>query len=211
MADGIKFKVDTREFDKTMREYVNYSKRDISTIVNTKAYYIARRAVAETPLAESKEIREFIKRDSGRIAGSIINARRGQRGEKGLYGKEMAKAVATMLASRLRARAFIKSGWLWAVKVLAPHAEKIGGPSLGKGKPELIGKPKGGATPAVEGWSVRASIINTVTAAWDKRDGAAKVAEPALERAFEFERQSMLGYIERKLRGTAKSSGIRTN
>jgi hypothetical protein len=210
---AVTFKINTREFDQTMREYMKYTKRDVQTIVNTKAYYIARRAVAETPMAESPKIRAYLLGESGRIAGMIINKRRGQRGEKGLYGKEMLMAVKSMLAARLRSRGFIKSGWLWAVKKLAPYAEKISGPSLGRGASKIntSGQPKGGATPAMEGgWSVRAKILNTVTAAWDERDGAAKVAEPALARAFEFERQSMLAYIEKKLRQSANSLGIRT-
>lgn len=208
---GVTFKLNTKEFDRTLREYAKYSKRDVPVIVNTKAYYIARRAVAETPMADKKEIQDFIRRDSGKVAGMIINKRRGGRGEKGLYGKEMAKSVAAMLAFRIRARAFIKSGWLWAVKKLAPHAEKIGGPSLGRGKPKEAGKPKGGATPATSGWKCVAKILNTVTAAWDNRSGAGDVAQPALERAFEFERKSMLAYMERKQRNAARSAGIRTN
>jgi len=206
------FKIDTREFDRTLRQYALASSRTIPSIVNTKAYYIARRAVAETPMANTQDIRDFIRSDSGAVAGRIINSRRGKRGEKGLYGIEMAKAVAAMLAKRLRGRAFIKSGWLWAVKKLEPHAEKVGGrPSLGKGKPKTIGKPKGGARQAPSsGWSCSAQIFNTVTAAWDSRNEVENVATPALARAFEFERQSMIAYMEKRLKKSAQSLGIRT-
>lgn len=212
MSNAVSFKINTREFDRTLREYANYSKRDVQTIVNTKAFYIARRAVAETPMADGKDIRDFIRSDSGAIAGKMINARRAKRGEKGLYGKAMAKEVAAMLAKRLRARAFIKSGWLWAVKKLEPYAEKVGRkPSIGRGKPQAVGKPKGSAEPATSGgWRCRSKIINTVTAAWDTRQEVAKVAEPALQRAFDYERQSMLQYIENKLRKSAQSLGIKT-
>jgi hypothetical protein len=205
----VSVKIDTREFDKTLRQYLNISKRSIEVATNTKAYYIARRAVAETPMADGDSIRRYIGHSSGRVAGMIINKRLGERGERGLYGKDMAMAVKTMLASRLRARAFIKSGWLWAVKKLAPFAESIRGPSLGKGRPKIIGNAKGTARPASSGWKCRAEIVNNVTAAWDRRSGAWDVAFPALKRAFEFERLSMISYIEKKLKSAAKSSGIK--
>ncbi len=122
----------------------------------------------------------------------------------------MAKAVAVVLASRLRSRAFLKSGWLWAVKKLEPYAEKIRarGPIRGT---KAIGAAKGDAVPASQGWRVVAKIINTVTAAWDNREGAGTVATPALQRAIDFESKSMLDYIERKLRDGARRAGIRTN
>lgn len=204
------FKLNTKEFDRTLRKYVETSSRTIPVIVNTKAYYIARRAVAETPMAETKGIRSFFHRNA-RVPGMIINKKRGERGEKGLYGKEMEMAIKTMLASRLRARAFVKSGWLWAVKKLAPYAERISGPSLGMGRPKAVGKPKGSAEPAntSAGWRCRAKIINTVTAAWDTRNNVENIATPALQRAFNFERQSMIAYMERKLKHAARRSGIK--
>lgn len=210
MSNPIKFKVDMREFTATLRNYTNYSKRDIPTICNTKAFYIARRATVETPAVSAKEIREFIGRDGGEIIGKIINKRRGARGEKGLYGDAMTKAIAVVKAARLRSRAFLKSGWLWAVKILEPLAEKRGAPKVDRAA-KKIGKAKGDAIPATQGWRVSAKILNTVTAAWDKDEGAAKIAEPALQRAFDAETQSMKDYIERKMRGTAKEAGVKTN
>lgn len=203
-------RLNTKEFERTLKSYMRLSKRDFVSAINTKAYYIARRAVVETPAVKPEEIREFIKRDDGAIIGKIINARRGKRGEKGLYGKEMAQMVATVRAARLRSRAFIKSGWLWAVKTLAPHAEKIGQPRITGPKAKTIGRAKGSAVPARNGWKITAKIINTVTAAWDKREGAAKYAVPALQRAFDFETKSMKDYIARKLTQRAKKEGIRT-
>lgn len=209
MADAVKFTVNSREFSAALRQYVLLSKRDIPTICNTKAFYIARRAVVETPAVKPGEIRSFIRRGSGAAIGKIINARRGKRGEKGLYGEAMAEMVATVLAARLRSRAFLKSGWLWAVKKLAPYAEKIGARNPRGAK--VYGKAKGDAVPATQGWRVTAKIINTTTAAWDKRDGAGEIATPALQRAIDFESKSMLAYIEKKLRQSAQRSGIRTN
>ena len=208
MANEIQFKVHDAEFRSALKKYVQFSRRDIATIVNTKAFYIARRAVAETPAVKAGEIRDFIRRDSGATIGRIINARMKKRGEKGLYGDTMAKMAATVLGARLRSRAFLKSGWLWAVKKLAPYAEKIGTTSTRGAR--AIGKAKGDAIPATQGWRVSAKIINTVSAAWDKREGAAEVAVPALQRAIDFESKSMLEYVERKLNQSAGLAGIRT-
>ena len=203
------------DFNKTLRDYARYTKRTVPVIVNTKAYYIARRAVAETPSADKENIAKFIGLDGGRIAGMIINKGRGLRNQKGLYGSEMRKAVVSMKARRMRARAFIKSGWLWAVKKLAPLAEKRGQPAInkkGEKAAKAIGQAKGYAVPAASDAVKAVSLIaNTVTAAWDKRQGAAEVAIPALERAFEFERQSMIDYIKRKMQQGARAVGIRTN
>lgn len=213
MASPIKLRITSssqRDFTATLRRYAQYSKRDIPTIINTKAFYIARRATVETPAVDASKIREFIGKDGGEIIGKIINKRRGSRGEKGLYGKAMTKAIAVVRAARLRSRAFIKSGWLWAVKDLEPYAEKIGGGPRVDRKAKRIGAAKGSAKPATQGWSVRAQIVNTVTAKWDKEEGAAKIAEPALQRAFDAETQSMKEYIERKQRKAAKEAGIKT-
>lgn len=203
------FKIDRREFDAAIRKYVEYSKRDIPTIVNTKAFYIARRATVETPSVSPAEIREYFNRETGQHLGMMVNARRGKRGDKGLYGKDMAKAIALVKAARLRARAFLKSGWLWAVKDLEPYAEKIGAPRVDR-KAKAVGQAKGKGIRASQGWRVVAKIINTVTAKWDKQDGAAKVAEPALQRAIDFETASTLGYIERKMKASARKAGIKT-
>ena len=207
MSGQIKFNIDDRQFQATLRQYGILTKRSIPVIVNTKAFYIARRSVRETPAVTAGEIRQFIKLDGGVVIGKIINARRGAKGEKGLYGDAMAKAVDTVLKARLRSRAFLKSGWLWAVKKLAPYAEKIG--SLSQGSARASGTPKGGAIPAQEGWSVVAKIMNNVTAAWDDRDGAAKYAVPALQRAIDAEEKSMRQYIERKMWDNGKILGIK--
>ena len=50
--DGISFKVNSREFDSALRQYVMVSRRTIPEIVNNKAFFIARRAVVKTPKAD---------------------------------------------------------------------------------------------------------------------------------------------------------------
>lgn len=206
---SVGFKIDRREFDATIRKYAQYNRRDIPTIVNSKAYRVAIRCISETPKVSAEEIREFINQDGGKIIGEIINKQRGARGEKGLYGQAMKKAIAMVRASRLRSRAFLKSGWVWAVKDLAAVAEKRGSPRMDRSA-KAIGQAKGKGIPASQGWRVVARIINTVTAKWDRREGAEKVAVPAAQRSFDAESADMDKYIESHFHDSARKAGIKT-
>ena len=205
----LKVKFRTEEFTRTLRRYRELSKRDPETIVNTKAFYIARRAVLETPKTPAEKIREFVGLRSGQVIGRIINKRRGARGERGLYGDAMAKAVGLVLAARLRSRAFMKSGWLPAIKALAPLAEKRGAPKSDRSA-KVKGKDNGYARPARgAGWVARSIIANMAQARWD-RGKAMEEGLAALKRAFDAETQSMKEYIERKQKETAHKAGVKT-
>lgn len=203
-------RLNTREWDSTFKRYMQLSKRDLPTALNAKAFFIARRAVLETPKAEIGRM----SRKTSAILGKIINQRRGQRGEKGLYGLEMAKAVEILYAARRRSIAFLKSGWLPAIKLLEQAVE----PKYRRNAPrsdrasKQYGQPKGSAKPARSAsWRVHTIIENAASATRDKKDALHKYAAPALAAAFAHEVQSMKEYIERKMRDTAKSCGIKTN
>lgn len=202
------FRINRKDFDATLRRYREFSKRSPEVIVNTKAFYIARRATIETAKASKQSIQRFIRLDSGAVIGRIINARRGKRGEKGLYGDAMAEAVALVLAARLRSRAFLASGWLPAIKALEPYAEKRGAPRQDRVSKEF-GQAKGSGKPARgAGWIAKAIIINMAAARWD-RGGQAKHGQVALQKAFDFEVKSMLAYIERKMREAGEKAGVK--
>jgi hypothetical protein len=55
--------IDRREFDRTLAIYRTYSKRAIATIVNTKAFYIARRATVETPKAKAAAVKSGLAKE----------------------------------------------------------------------------------------------------------------------------------------------------
>lgn len=203
VAPSIKFK--DQEFNATLKKYLTYSKRDLATAINTKAYYIARRATVETPKAD----KTIIRRTTGEVLGKIVNKRRGLRGEKGLYGKEMAKAVKSIMAARLKSVAFLKSGWLPSIRILEKHAERRGIPKMDR-TAKQHGKNKGSAVPSRLGWKIAAQIINAASALKDKKYALELYGGPALRRAFAFETQSMRDYIARKLKKSAQSLGIRT-
>ena len=208
MAGGISFRVNDREFTETLRKYVLVSLKEIPDIVNTKAFFIARRAVVETPKADLAAINAL---KGSALIGKMINKRRGIRGEKGLYGKEMSKAVGMVLAARRRSIAFLKSGWLPAIRILAGVVKQKRGVARADRSSKIYGVPKGTATAAVNGFRVRAVIENAANATRDNKDALIKYGEPALQKAFAFETQSMIDYMERKLKTAANSVGIRTS
>jgi hypothetical protein len=211
------FRLDVREFKSTLNRYRQYSRRDNVEIVNTKAFFIARRAVVETPKADSAKVRKFFDRATQRIVGMIINARRGKRGEKGLYGEAMREAQMMMKAARLRSVAFLKSGWLPAIKTLEKLtnyrrgvARSEAGSAIGRAL--QIGQPKGHAVPAREGsFLAKAVITNLADARRDTKQALYKFGGPALQRAIDFETASMKQYIEQKQRQSAQRAGIKTN
>lgn len=235
--------IDRREFDRTLAIYRTYSKRAIATIVNTKAFYIARRATVETPKAKAAAVKSGLAKEvtvketllarrvriskKGKVsygswitqkhkaplAALIINARRGRHGEKGLSGPMMAEAVAALLAIRLKSVAFLKSGWLPAIKRLEPYAERIGGRAPRQDRTAaVVGQEKGGAKPAKEsGWESRAIIENLAGENRDNKGALLVYGLPALQRAFDAEEASMREYIERKMLEATKAAGIATH
>ena len=200
------------EFQRTLQQYVQYSKRDRTTIVNTKAYYIARSALYWTAKAKKSDVRRWFTRATQAIIGKIINKRRGERGEKGLYGEAMRQAQIEMRAKRLRAIAFLKSGWIPAIRRLEPLAERPG--SARRIDPDALGKPgaQGSASPASGLLFTKAIIRNAAEARHSTtHDPLGKFGIPGLEKAVAEETKSMQGYIERKLRQRARALGIKTN
>ena len=216
-----------------MRRYRDLSKRDPATITNTKGYFISRRAQAETPKADrakiERELGSFVsvmrqgrrgkmvkrrevvlaKGQSGApLAALIVNARRRDRGLPALQGPEMAKEVRKLLASRFRSIAFLKAGWIPAIRTLSVVAEKRGAPR-GDMSARQIGGPKGYAIPAHVGWKVSTIIANTAVAKGDTGEALIRYGGPALQRAFDAETRSMKQYIERKMKSTAIRAGVK--
>jgi len=209
MSSPVSIRINTREFDRVLRQYLAVTKRDLPDVVNAKAFFIARRAVVETPKAKLGRM----SRATGAILGRIVNKRRGKDGLKGLYGKEMSKVVEIIYAARRRSVAFLKSGWLPAIRKLelAVPSKYRRGAARNDRSAKQVGKPKGSATVAREGWRVVAKIENAALAKHDKKEALSLFGGPALQRAFDYETQSMKEYIAKKLAASAKSLGIRTS
>lgn len=225
-------RLNTKAWDRVFPQYMKRTKRDLATVLNTKGFYIARRATVETPatpkseiqaLAEPRQKTVFSKRGKPRVirttaAALIINARRAEAGEPTLKNVEAKQAGAKMVKARLRARGFLKSGWIPSIKKLEPVADRRGIPRMDNSGKQ-VGKPKGFAVPARENWRTTCLIQNDALPSsrgffkglfGGKRSGALKIAGPALQRAFDFETRSMMDFLARKMTTTAKSLGIKT-
>ena len=242
MPSPVNIKVNDKEFRQTLRQYIQVSRRTIPEIVNSKAYFIARRAIYETPKANKLAIGKSLSKlllslkttakggkmvlktvtRYGRLgqtsqvplAALLVNWQRGQRGKPGLYGEKMKAAVEHFILNRQRTIAFIRSGWLPAVKILAPFVKSKKGAAPNDPETKQHGRQKGGAVPAREGFRVAARIENAIAAggknAEHHGEAVNKYAIPALQRAFANEEASMRQYMEDKLKESAHSVGIRT-
>lgn len=219
--------MDTREFDSTMKRYREFSSRTPEKIVNTKAFYIARRAVIETPKADKKDIAadlgRFIKsgKKQGRLrlakgrfhnaplAALIVNARRGAKGLPGLFGTAMTEAIKVIIGARMRSIAFLKSGWIQSIKAFEPFADKIGAPRTDSSAKQ-VGQAKGLGRPAIgQGWNAKAVLANLAGENRNNKVALSKYGAPALQRAFDAEALSMRQYIEKKMAEDAAAAGIK--
>lgn len=212
---------DQKKFDVILSNYLKHTSRSVVTAINTKAYFIARKAVWFTAKADSGKIKsslgkivtvqrlnkkgnfvrkrelELVKseRVDAPLAALIINARLGRAKKGGFYGKRMARAIRELLSARLRSVAFIKSGWIPAIKLLAPLADKRGVPGTDPAAKQ-IGIPKGSAIPAnANSATIKAVIENNAAAKRDVKDALGKYGGRGLATAFEDEANSMLDYI----------------
>ncbi|MDD5351099.1 MAG: hypothetical protein PHQ12_12880 [Chthoniobacteraceae bacterium] len=231
MSSPISIRVNTTEFDRVLRRYIELNKRDLPDIVNRKAYEIAKVACALTHRTGKgqvarelgvrlRRVREMnpltnrlhrVRRAYAATAGEaplaalIINARRGSKGQPGLYGRAMERAIYRLTVIRDQSRAFIASGWVPAIATLGTL---VGLQFRGAKK---IGRAKGSAVPARPGsYKVMARITNAASAKRDHKEALILYGEPALQSAFHQETRSMKDYIARKLGDSARSLGIKT-
>ena len=123
----------------------------------------------------------------------------------------MAEAQLAMRARRLRAIGFIKSGWIWCIKNLEGYVKSKRGAAREDKSVKTYGRPKGKASPAR--FIARAIIKNFAESARTTTpDPLGKFGEPGLQKAIDYEsKKSMVEYMEKKLRSSAQSLGIKTN
>lgn len=230
------FKVDLTEFHRTRLQYMNYTKRDLADVLNTKAFFIARGAARLTPRVSAAKIagefgeawemrkskrprpgKQFVKGklmlqakigEMVRLA-VIINARRAKKGMAGLEGSAMEKAVRKVYAARQKSRAFLASGWLGAIAVLDAIVSNRKGAPPRDSSIKRIGRMKGGATIARPFWFTKAKIWNSASTTRDRKQALVKYGQPALQQAVDNEVSSMKQYIEEKLKDRLRKLGIK--
>jgi hypothetical protein len=210
--------LDTRQFEKKMNEYLQYTKRGVSEALNQKAYFIARNAVGTTKAATKEEIESDLRAASKKYprapsAAILVNRERGMKGLPGLCGAKMIRAVERFIRKRQAHRNFLRSGWIPAIKKLEPLVEQKRGPSLAStvssGR-SALGPGKayyGGVSPAKVSISPVVAIWNSI----NTKTNLAKVKNfliEGLRKAIDMEIASMDVYIERKLKEAARKAGI---
>lgn len=202
---------DQSKFDATLRQYIAVSGKEVVDVLNSKAYFVARKALWFTKKAAPKNItalRTAATESGGLLVGAMINRRLGAKSLPGLYGKDMRQAINLLIASRRRSIAFLKSGWIPAIRGLDPKAKDkhMAAPRVGGVK--QIGVPKGRFKAASES-SMTARIVNSAQARSDTKSALEKIGGPALNRAFDDEAASMMAYMNRKLERHAQAANAK--
>lgn len=202
----INITVDTSQFNKAFKEYMRYSKRSFPEACNQHAYYIARNAVMLTKGADKGEIEATLMGSSNKypgipLAAILVNKQLKGKGEAGINGNEMARAVRKYVRQAKASVNFVKSGWIPAIKRLALVVPKKGGSPIPPGT-DKVGRDFGGASPATGGsWNPIAYIWNSVQGSkvnGDKSKKVRKILEVGAQRAINMETKSMRDYIVRK-------------
>lgn len=200
--------IDTRQAEAVLREYARWSRRDWADILNNKALDVAFRALPETPKANLAEVQAVVNKEwwpkyiAKRITKgvSFTVKRKGEKikkGFKGAFTRAQAREVSKrIISARSRSIAFIKSGWLPAIKRLFPLArDRVSRRSAGGAK--QYGVAKGSANPAIAGDHPFAQIVNSTI-------GADRVGVAPLQRAVNGSALDMAAYIARKMEDRAR-------
>ncbi len=196
---------DQSQFDAALTQELKYTKRTYSEALNTHAYFIARKALWHTRKADKSGIQsqltarpDYVDADS--LAEAILIARYNAKGGWPGSGDEFEGAIRKFVAGRLRSVAFLKSGWIPAIRILESFASNKSGAAPRDADARVYGQEKGTAYPAVDGEVMTARIVNDAVAKGD--DGGKALAQygaAGLDLAFYDETARMNDYIEKKL------------
>ncbi len=194
-------KMDTREWSRTLAQYMEHTKKDLATVINTKALYIDRGAIRETEKADIQKLTEEL-RDG--LAEKIIRARYFKEGKKQPSNAEVEEKAKRLIAARRRSVGFLKAGWIPGIQAFN---RALGRSSTAPSRSLLWSKSNiGGAKAAQPGWKIEAEMWNAAVATHGGQQGEAALAKFATagwEKAAAKEVASMKVYIEGKLQGTA--------
>lgn len=196
---------DQSQFDALLAEELKHTKRTFSEALNTHAYFIARKALWHTRKADKSAVQtqltarpQYAQADS--LAEAILIARYNAQGGWPGSGAEFERAVRRLVSGRLRSIAFLKSGWIPAIRILETFTTSKSGAAPRDSEARVYGQEKGSAQPAVDGEQMTARIVNEAVAKGDEGGRAlAKFGGDGLDLAFYDEAGRMKDYIEKKL------------
>lgn len=152
--------VDASEFQRSFRQYVLKTNRELSKVITARLFYLLVRYFVllppQRPDVKRREIRDYLNHKIGDVnrvdpkTGKRIGKRRLKdvlsrvhliaqaknrvAGNKGLYGEEMKRAAAALRRRAIGSVGYLKSGVAKAIRQINGHFVQAGSPSR-KGKP----------------------------------------------------------------------------
>jgi hypothetical protein len=222
-------------FNDALDRYLAASKHTVVYVINKKSFFIARKALwysAKTDRHRVKgELGRMVSSRRTTASGRTVRSRSleltpsrdyegvplakliliGRYRKSGAWPKGEAaweSAIRNLIASRERSTAYLKSGWLPAIRFLANFVPNKSGQPQIDSEAKQYGSEKGGAEAAAEGNQAIARIINSAFARHDVKNSLEKFGSRALDIAFYDEANSMLEFLDEELKkDTAKANG----
>lgn len=221
---NVSFKLDTSVFERSLKTYLaRLPAEKIPAALNKKAFFIALRAMSETPKVPPERIQReldqqvFAKSENGSVTavklGFVLAAksaskkyrkavatrkRKGKNWKLKLWRKTVWQRYNRIRGARQRNAGFMRAGWLSVVKQLSPFVKsKAGAPPADRSGIKLYGS-RGNAIPAKPGWSPVVTITNSAQSLSDRHFGLITHGGPALQRAFNLETADTNAFLERE-------------
>lgn len=225
-----RIQLDMREFKAALRDYMRVTSKDVATVLNTKALFIARAATVTTKKADKGQIQTELQsgavqrvkinktgkrkgqygkrgRVFGTLAERILWKRAHQKGELPTY-REMGVKVRRFINARKRSIAYIAAGWIPAIRILSAAGVDRGGPRQDRSVKRRGSRMIGDATPArpTKRLNSYSEIRNSAVPLKGSTGESAldKHGVAGLQKAVNREVASMRSYITKKLARTAK-------
>ena len=219
MAD---FKIDSnlKEWNRTFEDYIQWNKRSLAEVINQKLYFVALRAMQETKMASSGDIKHELNSPSKKYPnmslGELLVIRdlkaKGKMPKRGsTFAKNLPNYVQRLINKRVNHIQFLRSGWLPAVRKLDMWNRKGDSNSItfsrrfAPKKPQGVkqfGKDKGNVRPAILGsytpGTCRGTIYNFVGTGKQHSKTVTDILQRGLDKAVVAEMRSMRQYMERK-------------
>jgi hypothetical protein len=154
MQSLLQIKVDTREFDRALKELAREAQKSLPEVVNDQAFRLANEALDRTKRANSgkmlselgrkvasykfasynKKGKQRIYKKPARVYSEwedtlmarIIQRRRKNMGKPPLWGSDLGEAAKSVINARMKSTGFAASGWLPAIRKLGWAARKKG-------------------------------------------------------------------------------------
>ena len=194
MADKVRLKVDLREFQKAMREYIVLSEKTVADAVNDKAGDVAFNSIKHLPKFDRSKIPPLESGLFNAIAAGNVPKFGASRFGVAVKGKGNAKIAKKIRNARIGGGNYSKSLFL---KLASEVGKKV----------RMLKKKPGNATGKKAVKSKTPTAYLEITGV--DQEHADKVLTPALEKGIAATVKDMRVYIERKLAKIAKAKSGR--